>query len=148
MFDGNPNSLARGTLFKFNDSVILEKITESNRKCEDFQRIFQFFLEPKSEEELHFPLAYGMLVHENFVQLSLLLSAIYQPQNQFCLAIDGKSTQEFIDLVKMLSDCYPNIHYFVTDEIVWCGYEILTSVFQCVEYLAKLPSDWKYFQVA
>ncbi|CAO4363325.1 unnamed protein product [Caenorhabditis nigoni] len=147
MFDGDREALARGTQFEFDDSKILEILENSkNEKCEKFQQIFGFFLEPKSREEADFPLAYGMLVHENFVQLSLLLSAIYQPQNQFCLAIDGNSTKEFIESVRLLSTCYPNIHYFITDEIRWCGYEILTSVFKCVDFLARLPSDWKYFQ--
>ncbi|CAB05469.2 Beta-1,3-galactosyl-O-glycosyl-glycoprotein beta-1,6-N-acetylglucosaminyltransferase 3 [Caenorhabditis elegans] len=150
MFDGDPVSLARGALFKFDDREILAQILklsgQENAQCAEFQKIFGFFQEPTSQEELEFPLAYGMLVHGDFVQLSLLLSAIYQPQNQFCLAVDGNSSVEFIGLVRMLSRCYGNIQYFITDEIRWCGYEILTSVFQCVDYLAKLPSDWKYFQ--
>ncbi|CAI2294605.1 unnamed protein product [Caenorhabditis sp. 36 PRJEB53466] len=146
MFDGDANSLARGSLFKFDDVIILEQILSSRDKCSEFQSIFQFFREPRSAEERAFPLAYGLLIHDNFVQISLLLSAIYQPQNQFCLAIDGNSSPEFIELIRMLSQCYDNIYYFVTEEIRWCGYEILTSVFRCVEHLTELKSDWKYYQ--
>uniref|UniRef100_A0A1I7T4P1 Core-2/I-Branching enzyme n=1 Tax=Caenorhabditis tropicalis TaxID=1561998 RepID=A0A1I7T4P1_9PELO len=140
MFNGDRKALARGSLFEFDESRI--KISE----CEDFRTVFGFFETARSEEEKEFPLAYGMLIHDNFIQLTLLLSAIYQPQNQFCLAVDGNSTKEFVEQVALLASCYPNIHYFITDKIKWCGYEILTSVFQCVDYLSRLPSDWKYFQ--
>ncbi|CAB3407640.1 unnamed protein product [Caenorhabditis bovis] len=146
MFDGDEEALMRGANFKFNDSRIIEMIEESSDRCATFQSIFQFFTRPITDEERNFPLAYGMLVHSNFVQVSLLLSAIYQPQNQFCIAIDGKSSEQFKNRLKMLADCYPNIRAFTVERIEWCGYEILTSVFECVDYLARLESDWKYFQ--
>lgn len=54
-----------------------------------------------------------MLVHENAVQVYLMLSAIYQPQNTYCVAVDGKSTPLFKERMNMLAECFPNIHVMV-----------------------------------
>lgn len=69
MFAGDQISLARGSLFQFNDSIILERIQNSPDKCAEFQRIFSFFQKPMSSVERDFPLAYGLLIHKNFVQV-------------------------------------------------------------------------------
>ncbi|PIO74789.1 Core-2/I-Branching enzyme [Teladorsagia circumcincta] len=39
----------------------------------------------------------------------MLLSAIYQPQNQFCIAVDGNADETFWRVINEVSDCYPNI---------------------------------------
>jgi len=46
--------------------------------CKNLKRLFPFPDEPATEEELQFPLAYGILVYKSPLQVFLLMSAIYQ----------------------------------------------------------------------
>ena len=42
-----------------------------------------------------------------------MLSAFYQPQNLFCIAVDEQSTAEFKVEIDLLSDCFPNVFVMV-----------------------------------
>ncbi|KAK6043016.1 hypothetical protein COOONC_19479 [Cooperia oncophora] len=77
----------------------------------------------------------------------MLLSAIYQPQNQFCVAVDGNADETFWRLMNELSYCYPNIQVTRAKRIEWCSYEILEAIFDCVMRLANSSAEWKYMQV-
>lgn len=46
----------------------------------------------------------------------LMMSAIYQPQNLYCIAVDENSTDEFKTEMDLLSDCFPNIFVMVSRE--------------------------------
>lgn len=41
------------------------------------------------------------------------MSAIYHPQNAYCVALDGKSKEEFKNGVQKLAKCFPNIKVIV-----------------------------------
>jgi hypothetical protein len=43
------------------------------------------------------------------IQLYFTMSSIYHPQNAYCIAVDGKSSQTFKDGVRKLATCFPNI---------------------------------------
>uniref|UniRef100_A0A1I8AFW1 Core-2/I-Branching enzyme n=1 Tax=Steinernema glaseri TaxID=37863 RepID=A0A1I8AFW1_9BILA len=120
--------------------------TLDSMACQQIKRKYSFADKPLSEEELHFPLAYGLLVYDNAVQLYFLLSALYQPQNQFCIAVDENASELFKSQVQQLSACFSNIFVLETPQVSWCGFSVLQGVYSCVEYLAKLPYDWKYYQ--
>uniref|UniRef100_A0A1I7Z9G0 DNA distortion polypeptide 3 n=1 Tax=Steinernema glaseri TaxID=37863 RepID=A0A1I7Z9G0_9BILA len=109
--------------------------------------VFAFLDKPLSQEEFEYPLAYALLVHTNSLQILFLLSAVYQPQNQFCIAIDGDAGDRFKEEMLLLSECFPNIFVMVTGNVEWCEHSVLRGVFGCVQYLARLKSEWKYFQV-
>ncbi|XGW19166.1 hypothetical protein V3C99_003191, partial [Haemonchus contortus] len=114
--------------------------------CDAIKRWFDFF-PVLSEEEHRFPLAYAMLVHKDVTQVMMLLSAIYQPQNQFCVAVDGNADETFWQVMKAVSHCYPNIRVLKAKRIEWCSYEILEAIFGCVMRLANSTADWKYMQI-
>ncbi|KAK0401889.1 hypothetical protein QR680_016032 [Steinernema hermaphroditum] len=46
----------------------------------------------------------------------------------------------------LLGSCFSNIFVMITPAVTWCGFSVLQGVYSCVEYLAKLPDDWKYYQ--
>lgn len=75
---------------------------------------FAFPDEPRSQEEQEFPLAYGMLVHSRVTQVYVLMSAVYQPQNAYCIEVDGKGTAEFKRQMRLMAECFPNIHGMVS----------------------------------
>ncbi|KAH7711968.1 CBN-GLY-15 protein [Aphelenchoides avenae] len=109
--------MSRLPLFKDNvqcDTVFdngTDAIQSAKRwSCQNIKENFAFFDDPLSREESDFPLAYGMLVHENAVQVYLMLSAIYQPLNSYCIAVDGKSSALFMERMNLLAECFPNIY--------------------------------------
>ncbi|KAK0401923.1 hypothetical protein QR680_016053 [Steinernema hermaphroditum] len=104
--------------------------------CQDIKDNFAFLKYPLSQEELQFPLAFGLLVHSDAAQ----------PQNQFCIAVDANADRQFKEQMFLLGSCFSNIFVMITPAVTWCGFSVLQGVYSCVEYLAKLPDDWKYYQ--
>lgn len=91
---------------------------------------------PSTEEEAQFPLAYGLLVNgNNSMQVYFLLSAVYQPQNAYCIAIDAKSAELLKDDLEVLGNCFPNIYVIVSVFCEFNGTEKLKkSLTQVVEH--------------
>ncbi|KAK5984176.1 hypothetical protein GCK32_020708 [Trichostrongylus colubriformis] len=77
----------------------------------------------------------------------MLLSAIYQPQNHFCIAVDGNADETFWRVMNKVSGCYSNIQVVRAKRIKWCSYEIIEAIFDCVVRLAQSTTDWKYLQI-
>ncbi|KAH7702606.1 Protein GLY-15 a, partial [Aphelenchoides avenae] len=107
---------------------------------------FGFFDRPLSEEERLYPIAYGLLVHAEAAQVYFLLSAIYQPQNAYCIAVDGKSSDTFKRRMALLADCFPNIDVLFVGSVNWGNYEIVRGVFDCLRHLTALDHPWRYYQ--
>ncbi|KAH7713050.1 CBN-GLY-15 protein, partial [Aphelenchoides avenae] len=87
-----------------------------------------------------------MLVHSRVTQVYVLMSAVYQPQNAYCIEVDGKGTAEFKRQMRLMAECFPNIHGMQVGYGGSCGYEIARSVMACLQYLADLNHSWKYYQ--
>ncbi|CAK8681206.1 unnamed protein product [Clavelina lepadiformis] len=84
----------------------------------DFEMDFKHI----TKEERHFPIAYSILAHQNAHQLMLLLSAIYAPQNVYCIHIDLKSTSMF-EAVKETASCFSNVFLATKrEDVVYAGY--------------------------
>ncbi|KIH52268.1 Core-2/I-Branching enzyme [Ancylostoma duodenale] len=77
----------------------------------------------------------------------MILSAIYQPQNQFCIAVDANSDEKFWRIITELARCYPNIQTFRAKKIEWCSFEIIEAIFECVVRLSNSTVQWKYIQI-
>ncbi|KAH7723888.1 Protein GLY-15 a [Aphelenchoides avenae] len=114
--------------------------------CRSIRETFGFFDRPLSDEERLFPIAYGLLVHSEAVQVYFLLSAIYQPQNAYCIAVDGKSSDTFKSRMALLADCFPNIDVLFVGKVHWGSYEIVRGVFGCLRHLTALDHPWRYYQ--
>ena len=103
---------------------------------------------PLTEEELEFPLAFGILVYKEFEQVERLLRAIYRPQNQYCIHVDQNNTvdtEKTYDALNNISNCFHNV-YVVPDriDVKWGEYSILEAEFKCLEHLWK-AKGWKYY---
>lgn len=46
-------------------------------------------------------------------QVLFLLSSIYQPQNEYCIAVGENSAPAFLILLKELANCFPNVYFMV-----------------------------------
>uniref|UniRef100_A0A1I8BFN9 CRAL-TRIO domain-containing protein n=1 Tax=Meloidogyne hapla TaxID=6305 RepID=A0A1I8BFN9_MELHA len=129
--------------------------------CKNLKRLFPFPEEPATEEELQFPLAYGILVHKSPLQVFLLMSVIYQPQNAYCLAVDGfllinkyffnirldRADEQFKKQMNLLMDCFSNIFVMTVNKVEWCEFGVVRGVFNCLRYLSELDHKWRYYQM-
>ncbi|VDK30132.1 unnamed protein product [Gongylonema pulchrum] len=71
-------------------------------RCEFLKYRYGFIEQALSYEEQQYPIAYGILVHIRIDQVYYMLSAIYAPQNQYCIAVDDKATKEFKEAASYL----------------------------------------------
>lgn len=83
-------------------------------KCSHTSAVLLLADRALSDEEAQFPLAYGMLVYKNAVQVYFMLSAVYHPQNAYCVAVDGNTTSEFKRRIGLLAECFPNVYVVVS----------------------------------
>ncbi|KAH9513176.1 Beta-1,3-galactosyl-O-glycosyl-glycoprotein beta-1,6-N-acetylglucosaminyltransferase 4 [Bulinus truncatus] len=118
----------------------------ASRDCEIFRERFGFFRYPAtSQEESEFPLAFTILFHQDLDQVVFLLRAIYRPHNVYCLNVDTKSSVEFLEAVRSVARCLPNV--FVAsklESIVYAGFSRLMADINCFSDLLKHRVQWKY----
>uniref|UniRef100_G1TLP6 Beta-1,3-galactosyl-O-glycosyl-glycoprotein beta-1,6-N-acetylglucosaminyltransferase 3 n=2 Tax=Oryctolagus cuniculus TaxID=9986 RepID=G1TLP6_RABIT len=116
------------------------------RNCERFKAERKFIVFPLSKEELEFPIAYSMVVHEKIENFERLLRAVYAPQNIYCVHVDAKSSESFKEAVKAITSCFPNV--FIASKLVSVVYASWLRVqadLNCMEDLLQSPVPWKYF---
>ncbi|XP_035824356.1 N-acetyllactosaminide beta-1,6-N-acetylglucosaminyl-transferase [Aplysia californica] len=114
--------------------------------CPNFNRKYGFQRYPEvTEEESDFPLAFIILFYKDLDQILFLLRAIYRPQNAYCLSVDLHSPPAFIDAVKAVTRCLPNVFLASKLEyVVYSGFTRLMSDIHCMRDLVKHPVPWKY----
>ncbi|CAD6194739.1 unnamed protein product [Caenorhabditis auriculariae] len=126
------------TNWNFDAERYEEEILYSTDRCATVKRLFRFNEEPLSSEEAAYPLAYGMIVYKDIVQVLLMLSSFYHPQNEYCLAVSGSSKPFF--------SIWPRIFPDQRGRIFWGSFEIINATYGCMEMLTKKKSNWQYFQ--
>ncbi|PAV90553.1 hypothetical protein WR25_03939 isoform N [Diploscapter pachys] len=88
-----------------------------------------------------------MIFIDNFkFQLLFMISSIYAPQNEYCIAVSGSSNELFKILMADFEKCFKNVHVLNRPPISWGSFEIINSTYACLDYLAKLSTPWKYYQ--
>ncbi|KAM5298314.1 N-acetyllactosaminide beta-1,6-N-acetylglucosaminyl-transferase-like [Ctenodactylus gundi] len=104
-----------------------------------------YILEPLSEEESQFPLAYVMVLHKDFDTFERLFRAIYMPQNVYCVHVDQKATDAFKAAVGRLLGCFPNAFLASrTEPVVYAGISRLQADLHCLKDLVASEVPWKY----
>ena len=100
--------------------------------------------------ELSFPVAYSVLVQDNFQQFFRLLRILYRPQNVYCVH-PYKKTVSSIRFLSNLANCFNNI--MVTKQLVnenWSDYTSLDAQMQCLsdlmdhQEIKEEGDQWKY----
>ena len=76
-----------------------EEYSKLTQDCDKFKRERQYILQPLSEEEADFSIAFSLVVFKDVEQIERLLRAIYRPQNYYCLHVDTKSNQKVKDAI-------------------------------------------------
>ncbi|KAM8907181.1 beta-1,3-galactosyl-O-glycosyl-glycoprotein beta-1,6-N-acetylglucosaminyltransferase 3 [Lycaon pictus] len=115
------------------------------RDCEHFKAKRKFIRFPLSKEELDFPIAYSMVVHEKIENFERLLRALYAPQNIYCVHVDEKSPETFKEAVKAIISCFPNV--FIASKlvrVVYASWSRVQADLNCMEDLLRSSVPWKY----
>ncbi|CAO4361373.1 unnamed protein product [Caenorhabditis nigoni] len=123
-----------------------DRLLYAKDRCESLKELYRFNNESLSLEEANYTLAYGMLVYKDLPQVLFMLSSVYHPQNEYCIAVGENSEPLFQNLLKELSTCFQNVHFMKRPPISWGSHEIINSAYECLQFLSHLKSDWKYFQ--
>ena len=98
IFDGKINDsaeiLSKATHeFTFNYTSVL---SSTSSFCDVYlrnEKSVPLVTEPKNDGD--FPLAFGIMIYNNFEQVDQLFRIIYRPQNYYCFHIDDSSPKEF-----------------------------------------------------
>ncbi|XP_036100540.1 beta-1,3-galactosyl-O-glycosyl-glycoprotein beta-1,6-N-acetylglucosaminyltransferase 3 [Molossus molossus] len=115
------------------------------RDCEHFKAKRKFIQYPLSKEELDFPIAYSMVVHEKIESFERLLRAVYAPQNIYCVHVDEKSPETFKEAVKAIVSCFPNV--FTASKsvrVVYASWSRVQADLNCMEDLLQSSVPWRY----
>uniref|UniRef100_A0A915C642 Kinesin motor domain-containing protein n=1 Tax=Parascaris univalens TaxID=6257 RepID=A0A915C642_PARUN len=138
-------NIAKKYSYRFNKEDLILKSPMKDR-CSLIKQIFGFNETPLSKEEEEFPLAYAALVYKWTDEVFYMFSALYHPQNVYCIAIDRKSDPSFMSSVLLLGKCFPNIQIMTVDKVDYCGFSVIHAVVQCLHALTYSNRPWRYFQ--
>ena len=101
-----------------------------------------------TNEELEFPLAFSMNVHNNPQQIFRFLKVIYRPHNLYCLHYDRKSGDKMRKVVENVAKCLDNVLVPQTHvDIYWGCYTIMEAQLVCMRELLRARSvsyPWRY----
>lgn len=100
-----------------------------------------------SREEMDFPLAFSINVHNNAQQVVRMLKVIYRPHNLYCIHYDLKASSRFRQVFDNLAKCLNNV--FIPSKVIkvnWGDDTILDAQLSCSTdlYKARLFVEWKY----
>lgn len=113
--------------------------------CPTFIKMRAYDEVPVSDSEQDFPLAYSLVVHKNAPMVERILHAIYAPHNIYCIHYDQKSSPAFIQAIKNLAQCTPNV--FIASKLESVEYAHISRLkadLNCLSDLLKSKVKWKY----
>ena len=130
--------------YNFNTDAYLLELAKSS--CSNFIKERKYVMQPQSQEEADFPLAFGIRLHKNGAQAEQLLRMLYQPQNVYCIHIDIKSSARLHNMFRAITKCFLNV--FIMSRPVNYKYGSSSPVTvdnRCMEDLLERKEQWKYF---
>ncbi|XP_051962892.1 beta-1,3-galactosyl-O-glycosyl-glycoprotein beta-1,6-N-acetylglucosaminyltransferase 4-like [Xyrauchen texanus] len=122
-----------------------ESLVSFTADCKNYteQRGYNAIYETK--EEHSFPLAYSLVVHKNSAMVERIIRAIYAPQNIYCIHYDQKSSKHFIEALKNLEKCLPNVFIASKLESVYYAHiSRLNADLNCLSDLLNSKVKWRY----
>ena len=148
LIDGNKAEIKTGQEFqKANPKVKVpdDAYIKLASNCDNYRKSRQYVMEPLSQEEEDFPLAYSIMMFKDVEQTERLLRAIYRPQNYYCIHVDIKSPPVVHKAMKSIASCFDNVflaHKKV--DVQWAWFSVLEPDLVCMEDLFKYKK-WRYF---
>ncbi|XP_059149538.1 beta-1,3-galactosyl-O-glycosyl-glycoprotein beta-1,6-N-acetylglucosaminyltransferase-like [Physella acuta] len=126
--------------------VAASQIAQDSRNCSSFLHEYGFQrFSNVSQEEVEFPIAFIILFHKDLDQVMHLLRQIYRPHNVYCLSVDLNSDPGFINSVRAVAACFPNVFLATQlEHIVYAGYARLMADIHCMRDLVAHQVRWRY----
>ncbi|XP_070195197.1 beta-1,3-galactosyl-O-glycosyl-glycoprotein beta-1,6-N-acetylglucosaminyltransferase 3-like [Littorina saxatilis] len=121
----------------------LEQLAEN---CEDLKKHHGYHRWPVTPQEEDFPLAFGIKIHKAPDMFERLLRVLWRPQNLYCIHVDSKTPPDVFQVVKNLSNCFPNVVLTeVRVDLIYLSVGSLLSDMQCMRVALKSTIPWKYY---
>lgn len=116
------------------------------RDCSRLINDHSYIVSGVSEEETAFPLAFGLKMHTAPDQAEQLLRTIYRPHNVYCIYVDGKANDSVYNSMKILSECFNNVHLIEERiDVVYASIAHVHSELQCMRMCTRSDKQWKYY---
>ena len=117
--------------------------------CDAFKKERGYIEHPLTQEELDFPIAFGILVYKKYEQVDRLLRAVYRPQHFYCIHVDLNGvddTNDTFEAVINIAKCFDNV-FVVEDRIdlSWGKFSIVEAELACLKLLWTRGKGWKYY---
>ncbi|ESO93347.1 hypothetical protein LOTGIDRAFT_161912 [Lottia gigantea] len=98
-----------------------------------------------TNEELDFPLAFGIRLCDSENQVEQLLRTIYRPHNFYCLHVDkqNSSTKTYQHL-KSIAKCFDNVIILSQIRTVYGSIKLVYADLLCMEKALNSKVNWKY----
>ncbi|XP_052802481.1 beta-1,3-galactosyl-O-glycosyl-glycoprotein beta-1,6-N-acetylglucosaminyltransferase-like [Mya arenaria] len=121
-------------------------LQDITRSCETFAWLHGYHDIRVTREELNFPLAFSVLMHEHPSQTEQLVRTIYRPNNVYCIHVDAKASKETFRVMKQLSTCFDNVYMVEARErMVHASFTHVSAIMKCMRILRNTDVNWKYF---
>lgn len=118
---------------------------QQTKVCENFIKTRGYIMDPLTDEEKSFPIAYSILVYKSPEQFEILLRSIYRPQNIYCVHVDRKTVENVFNEFSCILRCFPNVKMASKRiEVNWGKLSVLLPDLICMKDLLSIPK-WKYF---
>lgn len=149
IFEGSSSSIAYAEQFPWcnrHDVIHDSDYLSLTKDCHRFVTEHGYLDHPVADEELEFPIAFSILMHENVEQVERLLRLIYRPQNVYCIHVDRKSGSSIHRAAKAIASCFDNV--FVARKVVdvyWGEYSLLEAELACLRQLLDDYPTWRYY---
>ncbi|XP_056404038.1 beta-1,3-galactosyl-O-glycosyl-glycoprotein beta-1,6-N-acetylglucosaminyltransferase 7-like [Hyla sarda] len=146
LFEGKPAALVVGNICQEALPPPREEgavILQSN--CSTLITNLHFITKPMSIEEVDYPLAYIVTIHKQLDMFIKLLTAIYTPQNVYCIHVDQKSPKTYSKAVRKLTSCFGNV--FIASQletVVYAGFSRLGADINCMQDLVHSDIPWRH----
>ncbi|XP_067886085.1 beta-1,3-galactosyl-O-glycosyl-glycoprotein beta-1,6-N-acetylglucosaminyltransferase-like [Heterodontus francisci] len=126
--------------------VLSEKnYIDLTKHCTNFTKLQRYIKFPLSKEEEEFPIAYSIVIHHRIDMFEKLLRSIYAPQNFYCIHVDKKSSETFLDAVRGIASCFDNV--FIASQlesVTYASWSRVQADLNCMKDLLQRNSTWKY----
>ena len=100
-----------------------------------------------TNDEVAFPLAFTVVVHNSAFQVFRLLKVIYRPHNIYCIHYDSRSSEDMKVLFNKLAMCFMNIIIPNNiSEVQWGHHSLMDAQMRCFRDLQqnRYKYPWQY----
>ena len=120
-------------------------LEELSRDCSLLREVHGYDDKPVDQEELDFPLAFGVKMHTAPEQAEQLLRTIYRPHNVYCIHVDKKADDAIFRVMTSIASCFPNV--ILTDRIsfVYGSYDSVRTELRTMTCALESAVKWKYY---